>query len=69
MLKSEEKAMKKDCNSLIQAFKTPHTDYGPLMMWFWNDTVTEERITWEMEKFRQQNITNFFAGTSQNRIV
>ncbi len=52
--------MKKDCNSLIQAFKAPHTDFGPLMMWFWNDTVTEERITWEMEKFRQQNITNFF---------
>ncbi len=53
--------MNETCSNLIEIFHTPHTDYGPVMMWFWNDAVTEERITWQLEKFREQNITNFFV--------
>ncbi len=52
--------MEQNCAALIRAFQNPDLDYEPVMMWFWNDEVTEERITWQMEKFRQQNITNFF---------
>ncbi len=52
--------MEQNCSALIRAFHDPDLAYEPVMMWFWNDDVTEERITWQLEKFRQQNITNFF---------
>ena len=45
---------------LVQAFQNPHADYGPVVMWFWNDFITEDGITFQMEKFREQGITNFY---------
>ena len=45
---------------LVQVFQNPHADYGPVVMWFWNDFITEDGITFQMEKFREQGITNFY---------
>ena len=50
-----------DSKQLIQEFQNPHADYGPLVMWFWNDEITEDGITFQMEKFKEQNITNIFV--------
>ena len=50
-----------DSKQLIQEFQNPHADYGPVVMWFWNDEITEDGITFQMEKFREQNITNLFV--------
>ncbi len=52
--------MIKDSNQLIREFQNPHADYGPVVMWFWNDLITEDGITFQMEKFREQGITNFY---------
>ena len=52
--------MNKTCRNLIDAFKNPHTDYGPVVMWFWNDYITKDGITFQLEKFREENITEFF---------
>lgn len=30
-------------------------------MWFWNDVIDEDGITFQMEKFREQNLTNVFV--------
>ncbi len=46
---------------LIQEFQNPHADYGPVVMWFWNEEITEDGITFQMEQFRSQNITNLFV--------
>ncbi len=52
--------MNESCKKLIETFRNPHTDYGPVVMWFWNDYITKEGITFQLEKFREENITDFF---------
>ena len=52
--------MNRNCENLIRQFRDPSGDYTPMLMWFWNDVITEEQITFQMEKMREQNITNFF---------
>ena len=49
-----------DSKKLIQEFQNPHHDYGPVVMWFWNDFITEDGITFQMEKFKEQGIVNFY---------
>ena len=44
--------MKSNCETLIREFREPSGDYAPLLMWFWNDVITEEQITFQMEKMR-----------------
>ncbi len=56
--------MSTNCETLIREFREPSGDYAPLLMWFWNDVVTKEQITFQMEKFREQNIRNFFVHPS-----
>lgn len=46
--------------SMIEEFKNPSYDYNPVEMWFWNGDVDEEGITFQLEKFRDQNIVDFF---------
>ncbi len=53
--------MHRDHSELIRAFQQPHSDYGPVVMWFWNDVIDEDGITFQMEKFREQNLTNVFV--------
>ena len=52
--------MNETCKNLINVFQNPHTDYGPVVMWFWNDYITKDGITFQLEKFREENITEFF---------
>ena len=52
--------MNSHCETLIRRFRDPSGEYMPLLMWFWNDDITEAEITFQMEKMREQNITNFF---------
>ncbi len=52
--------MQNNFESLIKSFREPSGEYTPLLMWFWNDVITEEQITFQMEKMREQRIFNFF---------
>ncbi len=47
-------------NQLVQEFKNPSLDYSPVVMWFWNGDIDEDGITFQLEKFREQNIVSFF---------
>ncbi len=53
--------MHPDSANLIQSFQAPPSDYGPVVMWFWNDIIDEDGISFQMEKFREQNLTNVFV--------
>ena len=52
--------MQNNFDSLIKSFREPSGEYTPLLMWFWNDVITEEQITFQLEKMREQRIYNFF---------
>ena len=61
--------MQSDETTLIQSFQTPHSDYGPVVMWFWNDFITEEEITFQMEQFHAQKFTNVFVHPASGLAV
>jgi len=52
--------MNDNFEKLVQGFKKPSLEYSPVVMWFWNGAITPEGITYQLEKFREQNITEFF---------
>ncbi len=52
--------MEKSYTQLIEGFQNPDLEYGPVMMWFWKGDITKEGITFQLEKFREQNVVNFF---------
>ena len=52
--------MQNNVETLIKSFREPSGEYTPLLMWFWNDVITEEQITFQLEKMREQRIYNFF---------
>lgn len=45
---------------LIQKLQNPSLDYNPVVMWFWNGSIDEAGITFQLEKFREQNVVQFF---------
>jgi len=45
---------------LINDFQNPSLEYSPVVMWFWNGDIDEAGITYQLEKFREQNIISFF---------
>ncbi|MBR5218687.1 MAG: hypothetical protein IKV89_03050 [Clostridia bacterium] len=45
---------------LMEGFKNPTTETTPAIMWFWNSDINEEGIAFQLEKFREQGIVNFF---------
>lgn len=45
---------------LVKGFKTPSGEYAPALMWFWNSEITKEGVTFQLEKFKEQKIANFF---------
>lgn len=47
-------------SEMVENFKNPHPDCNAVLMWFWNGHITKEGITFQMEKFREQEIVNFF---------
>lgn len=49
---------------LIEGFKNPTNETSPVMMWFWNSDIDKEGITYQMERFLEQGITDFFIHPS-----
>ncbi|MBQ2755568.1 MAG: hypothetical protein IJF27_02730 [Oscillospiraceae bacterium] len=56
--------MSDNFEKLVQGFKKPALEYSPVVMWFWNGRMDEKNITFQLEKFREQNITDFFIHYS-----
>ena len=52
--------MQNSIRELIEAFQNPSVEYNPVMMWFWNSDIDESGITFQLEKFREQNVVQFF---------
>ena len=61
--------MNSNCETLIRQFRDPSGEYMPLLMWFWNDYITEDEITFQMEKMREQNIINFFIHPTGGMLI
>ena len=53
--------MDNHCNDLVQAFQKPHADYGPVVMWFWNDFITEDGTPFHQSQWRDI-LTKYNAG-------
>jgi len=44
---------------LRERFAAPDPDYGPVPFWWWSaEEITEERICWQLEKFRRGGLRN-----------
>ena len=43
-----------------EAFKEEQPEYNPGIMWFWNDDISENEISYQLERFREQDIVEFF---------
>lgn len=40
-----------------QLFADPPTNFGPTPLWWWSgDTITDERITWQLDRFRDGGV-------------
>jgi len=48
--------------NMLSGFITPHHDYRPATMWFWNDDLVESEITAQMESFAEKGINDFFVN-------
>ena len=44
----------------IQALKNPPPEYSACAFWFWNGTLDEERLVWQMEELRKKGVYNAF---------
>ena len=56
--------MNNEFEQLIKEYKNPSLDYNPALMWFWNGDISEEGITYQLERFREKNIVNFFIHST-----
>ncbi len=45
---------------MVETFKNPPNEYNPAVMWFWNGDISEEGITYQLEKYREQGLYDFF---------
>ncbi|GGG00189.1 hypothetical protein [Paenibacillus abyssi] len=46
-------------NDLRKAFTIPDPHFGPVPFWWWSaDEVTEERVRWQLQKFRNGGLRN-----------
>ncbi|MDD4679490.1 MAG: glycosyl hydrolase [Clostridia bacterium] len=45
---------------LMKVVKNGHRDYSPATMWFFNDEITKEEITYQLEEFEKQRIYEFY---------
>lgn len=46
--------------NLNEILKKPGREYYPIVMWFWNDTITEEEIKRQLAEFKEKKIYEFF---------
>ena len=51
-------------DKFMEGFITPHPDYRPATMWFWNDDLCEEDITMQLEAFKEKGIIDFFINAT-----
>lgn len=52
----------KQCHSeLLRDFRVPDKQYVPLVMWFWNDRIEEDEISFQLSKFKESGMTGFFV--------
>ncbi|HBP37434.1 MAG TPA: hypothetical protein DD640_01590 [Clostridiales bacterium] len=49
-----------DMQSYIREFQAPRSCYRPSVMWFWNDEIRKDEITFQLEQFLSQGIYDFF---------
>ncbi len=47
------------CEKLLHEFLYPADEYSPMPFWFWNDELTEEEITRQIEDFHAHGIAGF----------
>lgn len=47
-------------NELLESFKNGYPEYNPAVMWFWNDEICESEITYQLERFKENGIFEFF---------
>ena len=46
-------------NALRSAFLTPADEFSPIPFWFWNDEVTEQELTRQIDDFRAHGVAGF----------
>lgn len=44
---------------LAEEFASPSSEYTPIPFWFWNDTLTNEEITRQIEAFHEKGVDGF----------
>lgn len=55
--------MQKDLSApeeVSRSFKQPDIQFRPVVMWFWNDRISKDEITFQIEQFRDSGIFDFF---------
>ena len=60
--------MNSNCETLIRQFRDPSGEYMPLLMWFWNDYITEDEITFRWRKCVSR-ISSIFSSFFTNSSV
>lgn len=45
--------------NLLSAFLTPSDEFSPMPFWFWNDALTEEEITRQIDDFQAHGVMGF----------
>ncbi|MBR2327761.1 MAG: hypothetical protein IKA51_03965 [Clostridia bacterium] len=49
-----------EIKNLAEIIKNPSKDCYPVVMWFWNDTITEREIKRQLGEFKEKKIYEFF---------
>jgi hypothetical protein len=55
-----------DSKNLVNGLKKPEDQFYPMVMWYWNDKITKEEITYQIRQFKMQKIYNFFVHPAIN---
>ncbi|MCL2517936.1 MAG: hypothetical protein FWF15_05175 [Oscillospiraceae bacterium] len=45
---------------ILKYFKDPQKEYYPVNMWFWDDKITEDEISFQLDKFLEMGIYQIF---------
>ncbi len=46
----------------LDGFQKPSAEFRPVTMWFWNDDLRKEEITFQLEQFKQQGVCEVFVN-------
>ena len=53
-----------DLQTYMAGFRTPSEEFRPVTMWFWNDDLRKEEITFQLEQFKQQGVCEIFVNAT-----